>query len=270
LGNASRPALTLRLLSAAVLAPLALATLWLGPPYFSVLVMLVASLMAWEWAGLLEGARPRARGLVMIGLALLAVGAAALGQWPLALVLAVAGALATALLPPRQAPASAAWAACGLLWILLGSIAALWLRAGPEGRPLLLWLFFLVWATDSAAYFVGRAVGGPRLAPRWSPKKTWSGALGGLAGALLVALAAEHLLGLPLLSRLLWATLVLSAAAQAGDLAESAAKRRFGAKDSSGLIPGHGGFLDRLDGLLAALLAAALAALAGAPLLRAE
>jgi phosphatidate cytidylyltransferase len=126
-----------------------------------------------------------------------------------------------------------------------------------SGRNTLLWLFAVVWASDSAAYLVGKTLGGPLLAARLSPGKTWSGAFGGLAGAALVGAATEKLLGIPLLSAVLWASVVLSVVAQAGDLLESLAKRRFGVKDTSGLIPGHGGFLDRLDALLAVLLVVA-------------
>jgi phosphatidate cytidylyltransferase len=120
----------------------------------------------------------------------------------------------------------------------------------------------LVWATDSAAYLVGRWVGGPRLAPRWSPKKTWSGAIGGIAAAGLVGAITAKMLGISMLSPVFWVSMGLSVLAQFGDLAESAAKRHFGVKDSSGLIPGHGGLLDRLDGMLTALVAAAILALA--------
>ena len=154
------------------------------------------------------------------------------------------------------------WASIGTLWIGTASAALLWLAADPlTGRATLLWLFALVWATDSAAYAVGRWVGGPRLAPRWSPKKTWSGALGGIAAAGLVGAITAKILGISMLSPVSWVSMGLSVAVLFGDLAESAAKRRFGVKDTSGLIPGHGGLLDRLDGMLAALAAAAALAL---------
>jgi phosphatidate cytidylyltransferase len=149
-----------------------------------------------------------------------------------------------------------------VLWIGLPSVALLWLAADPgTGRATVLWLFALVWATDSAAYFVGRGVGGPRIAPSWSPRKTWSGALGGLAAAGVVGLLTAQVLGISALSPVVWISLLVSIASQLGDLGESLAKRRFGVKDASGLIPGHGGFLDRLDGMLAALAAVAVLAL---------
>jgi phosphatidate cytidylyltransferase len=124
----------------------------------------------------------------------------------------------------------------------------------------MLFLFAIVWSTDIAAYFVGRLVGGPRLLPRVSPKKTWSGALGGLAAAVLAAIVLAKLAGLAAPFTLAVVAAFLSSLAQAGDLFESLLKRKFGAKDSSHLIPGHGGLMDRLDGFV---FAAALAAVIG-------
>jgi phosphatidate cytidylyltransferase len=119
------------------------------------------------------------------------------------------------------------------------------------GWPMILWLFVTVWATDSGAFVAGRGLGGPRLAPRLSPNKTWAGFAGGAVSAALVGWATSalaHAAAVPLVA----ASIGLAVAAQAGDLAESMAKRRFGVKDSGQIIPGHGGLLDRLDGMLAA------------------
>ncbi len=152
--------------------------------------------------------------------------------------------------------------AAGVPYLGLGVVALLWLRAGPEsGRLAVLFVLLVVWASDIGAYATGRLLGGPLLAPAISPGKTWAGALGGLAAATAVGFATLH----PA-SALLAAG--LGTAAQAGDLMESAMKRGFGVKDSGWLIPGHGGLLDRLDGLLtAAPAAAALQLLAGGPAL---
>ncbi len=128
------------------------------------------------------------------------------------------------------------------------------------GRTNLLFLLLLVWASDIGAYASGRAIGGPRLAPRISPGKTASGALGGLAAAVLVGVAAATISSTAVIRAGALAGL-LGMVAQAGDLAESYAKRRFGVKDSGRLIPGHGGLLDRVDALLAVALAAAILAL---------
>jgi phosphatidate cytidylyltransferase len=155
------------------------------------------------------------------------------------------------------------WAlAVGVLYVGVAGLALIWLRAdGIAGRMNVLFLLLVVWASDIGAYLVGRALGGPKLAPTISPGKTWSGAAGGLLAAAAVGLAiALSASGLPG-----WTTLVagaLGVVSQGGDLLESAIKRRFGVKDSGRLIPGHGGLLDRLDGVLAAAPMAALLAAA--------
>jgi phosphatidate cytidylyltransferase len=149
----------------------------------------------------------------------------------------------------------------GILWIVLAAAALLWLRADPAtGRANLLFLLLLIWASDIGAYLVGRLLGGPRLAPLISPGKTWSGAVGGIAGALAVGWGAGWTTegDYP---RVAAVATVLCVIGQLGDLAESWAKRRFGVKDSGSLIPGHGGLLDRLDALIAVAPFAALLAL---------
>ena len=139
----------------------------------------------------------------------------------------------------------------------------LWVAAGPHGRVAVFFLLAVVWASDIGAYAVGRAIGGPRLAPTLSPNKTWAGAFGGLAGAVLVGLGAARVMDASA-GMIVALSLVLSLAAQLGDLAESFAKRKFGAKDSGSLIPGHGGLLDRLDSLLTAAALQGLLLLLGA------
>lgn len=255
-------ALRLRILSAAVLVPLAIAAAWLGGALLAAVTLVGAGLMGWEWGRLTDRGGFRARGALVAATEVAGVGVAVLGAPAPALGVVVAGALARAALPAPERNASL-WAGIGTLWIGAACVGLLWLAGEPAvGRATTLWLFAVVWATDSAAYLVGRWAGGPRLAPRWSPKKTWSGAVGGLAAAGLVGAITAKTLGFSMLSPVLWLSVGLSVAAQAGDLAESAAKRRFGVKDTSGLIPGHGGLLDRLDGMLAALLVAAVMALA--------
>ncbi len=133
---------------------------------------------------------------------------------------------------------------------------------GGDGFLAVIFLFAVVWATDIVAYFVGRAIGGPKLMPNVSPKKTWSGALGGTLAAIVVAVAVAKAAGLTGLFAVAMLAVVLSVFAQAGDLFESFLKRRFGAKDSSHLIPGHGGLMDRLDGFVSASVVAALIGLA--------
>jgi phosphatidate cytidylyltransferase len=165
---------------------------------------------------------------------------------------------------PRGGQRSAAvWAAAGIVYAGIVLISPIVLRSDPQmGFAALSFLFATVWATDIFAYLTGRRLGGPLLAPQLSPKKTWSGAIGGLAGGVVAgalvayASAGTHLVAAGVLA------LILSIAAQGGDLLESSVKRRFGAKDTSALIPGHGGVMDRVDGLLvAALIAVVIGAL---------
>jgi phosphatidate cytidylyltransferase len=262
LAASERNALVLRILSAAILAPLGVLAAWLGGPLLGGLTVLAAGVMGWEWGRLTEYGRFGSRGVLITATAVAGASLAALG-WPAAgFGVLVVGSAVRLIWPTGEASANL-WAAIGTLWVGAACAAVLWLSSDPgTGRATLLWLFALVWATDTAGYIVGRWAGGPRLAPRWSPKKTWSGALGGLVAAALVGAITANILGIPTLSPVFWVSMGLSVAAQFGDLAESAAKRRFGVKDVSGLIPGHGGLLDRLDGMLAALTVAALLTLA--------
>jgi len=164
---------------------------------------------------------------------------------------------------PARYATFAAWMLAGLLYAGVLLLAPLVLRRDPAlGFVALIFLFAVVWATDIAAYFAGRAIGGPRLWVAVSPNKTWSGAVGGALGGVAAALAVCLLAGLDLVPKLAAVALALSVASQAGDLLESAIKRHFGAKDASHLIPGHGGLMDRLDGFLTAGLLAAMVGLA--------
>jgi phosphatidate cytidylyltransferase len=201
-------------LSAAVLAPIALICIWVGSAAFGVLMLVGTVGLMVEWVGMVRVGRGTSASL-----------------------------------------------AAGAAYILLAAAGLVWLRADPmAGRANLLFLLVLVWASDIGAYTAGRAIGGALLAPRISPGKTVSGALGGLLAAVLVGVAAALTTPASLWRAGMLAGL-LGIVAQAGDLAESFAKRQFGVKDSGRLIPGHGGLLDRLDALLAVALAASLLAL---------
>ena len=146
------------------------------------------------------------------------------------------------------------WKFFGFFYCLLPAVSLLWIRERAEyegvgtGFDLLIWVFLVVWATDIGAYFVGRAIGGPKLAPSVSPNKTVAGLIGGVIGAALLAGAWVYYVGLPPI--LLSLAVLFGAAAQIGDLFESGLKRRAGVKDSGTWLPGHGGLLDRLDGLV--------------------
>jgi phosphatidate cytidylyltransferase len=245
--------LGLRLASAAVLVPVALLGVWWGDGPFVALVALLAAGLIWEWAGITFGERAGAA-RIFGAIALIAVSLACAMEgvaWAVLLLL-VAGAASLPLFPPRRF-------ASGLLYVGAAAIALLWLRNRPQSGSLeVFFLLFVVWATDSGAYLAGRLIGG-----RVSPAKTWAGLAGGMGMAFLIAALFPLYVGASPAAALRAGSIGMGLAlvAQGGDLAESALKRRFGKKDSGHLIPGHGGLLDRLDGLLAAAPMAALLAL---------
>jgi phosphatidate cytidylyltransferase len=255
-----------RIVSALVLAPPALAAVWFGPPWVALLVLLGAGGMAWEWGRLCSRGKFRTVGWLTLVTGVSSILVLFLDVHPatLSVLLAVVGASAVAVAAATTREAEPLWAGLGTLWLTLGAAGFLWLALGPpglaqeqQGRNTALWLLAVVWATDIGAYVVGRALGGPRLAPRISPRKTWAGLIGGTASAAVAAVVVARLLTGTASGLLIATSVGLAVVAQLGDLAESLAKRHFGVKDSSGLIPGHGGLLDRLDGLIAAAIAAA-------------
>jgi phosphatidate cytidylyltransferase len=263
--NSGGSELILRILSGLVMAPLAVGVAYLGGWAFVVFWSIAALLVLWEWCTLVA-AGERSTVLLITGAAvflaiLLAASAAdAEGSHSVRLVaggtLLLMGMLATAALAPSD---RRVWTAAGIPYAGLLGIAPIVLRSDAQyGFLAIVFLFAVVWATDIVAYFVGRAIGGPKLAPRISPKKTWSGAIGGTVAAIGAALTVATAAELPNLPAVGLIAAAVSALAQVGDLFESALKRRFGAKDSSHLIPGHGGLMDRLDGFVAAAILAAL------------
>jgi len=253
-----RRPLLLRLLAAALLAPPVLLAVVAGPPWSDLLLLLLALGMAWEWGRLCGGGRPfglpeavlllAAPGVLL--LAMLGGATAALGGLLLALLLLV---LAARGAPRRDAPL--VWLLLGLAYVTVPLLLLHWLRGDEAtGRDLVLWLLLVVWATDTGAYAAGKAIGGPKLAPRLSPRKTWAGLGGGMVAAAVTGALVGSWSGLGAALPLALLGAVLAVVGQAGDFLESGIKRHFGAKDSSGLIPGHGGLLDRVDGLVAATL----------------
>ena len=260
--------LATRIISALVMAPAALLAAWWGGYAFAALAAAAAAAMAWEWHRMVAG-----RFAVAGWISALAGGAAALGAVDrpgLSLALVAGAALASTALAPLHQERGRLWVGLGSLYTGLPAVALVWLRQGGDlGLPTLLWLLLLVWATDTGAYAAGRGLGGPLLLPRVSPKKTWAGLGGGVVCAGLAGLGVGYWLEGRVMVGVVLASGLLAVVAQAGDLMESWVKRRCGVKDSSNIIPGHGGVLDRLDGLLAVGVAVAWATwIAGQPVLR--
>jgi phosphatidate cytidylyltransferase len=244
----ARDALILRIASAAILAPLALLASWAGGPVFAGVVAFICVLMAFEWARMVERQETSTVFYSLGAASAAALTLAAAGYYAFAFLAAAAGGGA-AFAGSRQRPG---WAAFGALYFIAPAVALLWLREEHQaGGGLTLLLFAIVWAADTGGYAGGRLVGGPKLSPSISPAKTWAGAAGGLIlGALAAAAAAPLLLGWRPDAFALAVGGGLGVASIVGDMAESAIKRRFGVKDMSGFIPGHGGVLDRLDGMI--------------------
>ena len=236
------------------LAIVAMAVLWAGGVLLWALLTLVAAIALIEWARLVRAHRAR----LGIGLVVLLVGMSyALpmlwGTDRSTLALLLIAAMLTALFP-KAAPT-----ALGVGYIGTAAISLLFLREQPLGFALAAWTLAIVWATDIGAYFAGRAIGGPKLAPTISPNKTWAGLIGGMIAAVAVGAAIGQVGHLPAMT--LWLGAPLAVVAQLGDLLESGMKRRVGVKDSGTILPGHGGLLDRIDGMLpVAILVAALVA----------
>jgi phosphatidate cytidylyltransferase len=194
--------LALRIASAAVLGPVAIAAAWFGGWFFALFWAAAAIAMAWEWTRMAAGP---------------------------------------------------VWIVSGLVYAAAMFAAPVILRSDPAfGLVAIVLLFAIVWSTDIFGYFAGRAIGGPKLMPAVSPKKTWSGAIAGTLGAMIVAVLVAKLFGSFSIVAIAAIAFLLSVCAQAGDLFESFVKRKFGVKDSSQIIPGHGGVMDRLDGFWAA------------------
>lgn len=242
----------LRVVSAAVMLPFILSAVYFGFPAFDLVLVAAALLMAREWARLTGRGRHRiaAVGLSVAVVVMLLLVVLGFGFERIALVtvLAAIGLYALARLSGYE---SALWMAAGVLAIGVPCMAIDWLRNGPgDGQSTVFWILAVVWATDTGAYAFGRMIGGPRLAPRISPNKTWAGLAGGMGSAAVTGGVVGALLGAidPMVAALVAAALAV--VAQCGDLGESIVKRHFGVKDTGTLIPGHGGLLDRVDGLL--------------------
>ena len=248
-----------RVASAIVLMGAALVSVWQGGLVFDLIWLCAALAVGCEWQQLIAAPHPRTRFLLVgLGLVLCAYFTGKAWFGIACAILAGCGlALALAAGPGRRIWAFGGMVYAGLLLVSVGALHG----SADYGTRSIVWLFATVWGTDVFAYFGGRLIGGAKLWPAVSPSKTWSGTLAGIfAGALIGVAVGAHGLGGPGRGLLPIFALGLAAAAvsQGGDMFESWIKRRFGVKDSSGLIPGHGGFMDRLDGFIAAAVFAAL------------
>jgi phosphatidate cytidylyltransferase len=267
----SKKPLTLRVISAAVLIPIVVVAVYAGHPAWDFLVVLFGGVMAWEWTRIC--ARNRFAGenvtellpeaiiaaLVVVTSLLAASFRDQLPGQPKLWFGLIGDFFLMMLVATLRFRAVSLWFGLGILYVLVPCVAIISLRADPVvGLQQILWIVALVIFADTGAYMAGRSIGGPKLAPRISPNKTWAG----LGGAVVSAAIMGAITGF-LMDRPSWALVavsgVLGIVAQAGDLAESAFKRHFGVKDASNIIPGHGGALDRVDGLIA--VAAAVAGL---------
>ncbi len=248
----------LRVASAAVLVPAVLAIAYVGGWPFLILCWLGSGAILWEWTRLVTG-RAHFPTLVPGWISLLAALAFTAINKPGLAVAALAIGIVLAAKAAAKGPPQRVWVAGGVIYAGVAFLGPALLRRDAElGFPAFLFLAATVWMTDTLAYFVGRALGGPLLWPQVSPNKTWSGVVGGVAGGVAGGILVAYANGLGRLAVVAVVAVALSASAQAGDLFESAVKRRFGIKDTSQLIPGHGGLMDRLDGFLVAALAALL------------
>jgi phosphatidate cytidylyltransferase len=228
-----------------------------GATAFSILVVIVALLLSWEWGRLVHGREADVVVAIHVGAAGVAAVLAAFGFVGLGLLALPIGAILAMLLSLGR---NSVFSALGVFYVGLPAVAMIWLRSDATlGLLAVIFVIVIVIASDTAGFLSGRVLGGPKLWPRISPNKTWAGMIGALVASSIIG--ALFWFAVPGASavRLAATGVVLSLAAQGGDLAESAIKRRFGAKDSGSLIPGHGGVMDRVDGLVAAAAVVGLA-----------
>jgi phosphatidate cytidylyltransferase len=244
----------MRVIAALVLAPVAIAIAYAGGFLWTLLVTLATVGLYVEWLmviGVGRWLRVTVAGVLALAVAGLCLG---VGRLDASLLVLAIGLIMVAVISPEQRR----WTIAGFCYAAVAEVASVLLRQDPdEGFVALMLVLLVVWATDIGGYFAGRGIGGPKLWPRVSPKKTWAGAVGGFIGSLVIA-AGFAAFGLGSVAPLLVLGAVLSVVSQFGDLFESAVKRQFGMKDSSHLIPGHGGLMDRLDGFVAAVAVAAI------------
>lgn len=245
--------LRLRIASAAILIPVALASTFIGEIFFLLFVLLGGALVLFEWLRMIGAGR--LYHLHAVGWVLLA-GVAAVSAlappWAAVLSAGLGAALLSLAAWRDRSDIAARWIFAGGLYVGLAVVALVVLRQGPHGFGVIVFVLLTAWASDTAAFFVGRRLRGPKLWPSVSPSKTWSGAIGGFVAAVGLGALVAAFLGAPISAVTLLLAAVVAVSAQLGDLLESALKRHFMVKDAGTLIPGHGGVMDRVDGIVAA------------------
>ncbi|GAA6157927.1 phosphatidate cytidylyltransferase [Ruegeria sp. HU-ET01832] len=249
--------LTARVLSAAVLVAIGAVEVWLGGLWFEAFIAVACGLMTWELVRMVDPGKPG----VAVQLGVL-TGAAVVLSYHLPPLYTLPFLAAPALVGAGQVSRSKGTYALFAFWIAAAGLGFISIRENM-GFGWMIWLIAVVVVTDVAGYFVGKAVGGPKFWPKVSPKKTWSGTAGGWVAAAVVGVIFASYAGFG--SLFVVVSVLASMASQAGDIIESATKRKFGVKDSSNLIPGHGGFLDRFDGMMGAALFVLIAGMLYAP-----
>ena len=252
--------LSQRLVSAIILAGIVLLITWSGPLPFALLLAFGGAIMCWEWGNLVRTGEVDELMILHVIAVIVSTALAYLGHYSVALLVLIVGPAAKFAMAGDAKARSLAVSLAGVPYIGLPMISLIWFRSDAEyGWYLIVYLFIVVWSVDIFAYFAGRRFGGPKLAPNISPKKTWSGFIGGVTAGTIAGALFGWFLGLQTLIFIVIVSLLLGAFSQMGDLFESVIKRQYKVKDASNLIPGHGGLLDRVDGLLfAAVLAAAI------------
>ncbi|WP_108659324.1 phosphatidate cytidylyltransferase [Acuticoccus kandeliae] len=251
--------LRLRLISAVVLIPVVILCTWFDEVTFAALVLLAGLLVMFEWFRMIGAGRLKLlTGVGYAGIAAVSVAALVGSVLVSAATLAAATLAAMAVASRHRFDIAVRWVMIGMIYTGIAVIAPIELRKGDDGFGAVVFVLLIAWATDIFAFFVGRKIGGPRLWRRVSPSKTWSGAIGGLVAGVIFGAIVAAFLNVPLGLATILASALIAVAAEGGDLLESAAKRRFAVKDAGTLIPGHGGVMDRVDGVIAAVLVTVL------------
>jgi phosphatidate cytidylyltransferase len=268
--------LTTRIISALFMMPIVIVSTYLGHPYFNLLVGLCAALIAWEYSRIISSGRLdyEGKGLIIGLVGAVLVASTDNYSWAffllalkaiffLGVVLAKALINRSKINSPERGraiyPIDSLWMVVGGAYMGGACISLIWIRnEWDNGLLVVMWILVLVWASDCGAYAVGRLIGGAKLAPKISPNKTWAGLVGCVVSACIVGLIVAKNIPLDNIYELIVISGLVGLVSQVGDLVVSAFKRHFGVKDASNLIPGHGGVLDRVDALLAAIFAVAL------------